>query len=1032
LISPLSAAPGQQSTVKTNTPAAPDYSKLAIVVQKSRIALRFENDGTETRDVSGEIRVQSEAGVQEWGILKFAYNNDLESPRMDYVRVHKPDGAIVETPQANVQDITSQLSEAAPVFSDLHELHVAVKGLGVGDLLEYGFSASPRRALVAGQFWAAYDFEKKSVILDEELEVNVPNGRELKLRSAGVTPQIRIEGNRKIYAWKNSQLNSENGKSDSPRIPPAPEVLLSTFQTWDDVAKWWGDLEKERAVVTPDVRAKAEELTRGLTSPDAKARAIYDYVAIHFRYIGVSLGIGRYQPHSASEVLGNEYGDCKDKHTLLTALLAAEGIKSSSALVNAAREIDPEVPSPAQFDHVVTVLPAGGPDGKDAWLDTTTQLAPFGFLTFNLRGRKALLIHDGVTSHLVDIPNASPIPSFGRFEIDATLGDDGVLLGKVVRVFRGDEELGLRLAFEQTAKAEWKDLAHRISQLDGFAGEVSDVQVDPPEATKDPFRFSYTYTRKDYPDWSNHRISAPLGAVGLAELGEQRRTQPVFLGIPAEFTAIARVRLPQGYVPELPENDNQVSDFYEFHSKYSFHDGVFVAEVQGAILKPEMPLAATGLYGKMQKAISDETSNYILLTNSTEAENRPKPPENPDALNLTIQASEDFGMHDLDGAKSLVDQALKIDGHFGAAWSLLGRIHMIRGERDEGIAAFQKSIQCDPQYRENYNLLVHAYTESGQTNEAIQTWQNFLKIYPKDEPARTQVARMLLQQKRYGEAVSEYEILSSGENPQVSLLLSLAAAYEGVGNSEKEMATYEKAGRLATDPGTLNDVAFALAEHRVNLADAETFALNAVHSLEADSADVTLTGLKDADLKRMIDLANFWDTLGWAYFQDEKMDRAEKYLEASWNLNQVGSVGDHLADLYDKQGKKALASHLHAMAGFLGGSGQIRNYRYNPSSPAPGDELSEMRRKNLGKLAAPSGSAEFFLLIVKGGEVEDVKFASGKETLRPQAKTIAALKFKAPLPDGGEEKLLRRGVTVCTTLGCDFTLFTLDTVNSVN
>ena len=75
--------------------------------------------------------------------------------------------------------------------------------------------------------------------------------------------------------------------------------------------------------------------------------------------MSLSLGVGRYQPHAASDVLHNQYGDCKDKHTLLASLLEAEGLHASSVLINSSRKLDPDVPSPSQFDHVITMLPIG-------------------------------------------------------------------------------------------------------------------------------------------------------------------------------------------------------------------------------------------------------------------------------------------------------------------------------------------------------------------------------------------------------------------------------------------------------------------------------------------------------------------------------------------------------------------------------------------------------------------------------------------------------------------------------------------------
>src|ERR1019366_5109164 len=112
-----------------------------------------------------------------------------------------------------------------------------------------------------------------------------------------------------------------------------------------------------RVEPTPEIPAKAEELTRGATSDDAKIRVLYGFVATKFRYIGVAFGIGRYQPHAATDVLSNGYGDCKDKHTLLAALLAAVGIKAYPVLINSSVTIDPDVPSLNQFDHVITVVP---------------------------------------------------------------------------------------------------------------------------------------------------------------------------------------------------------------------------------------------------------------------------------------------------------------------------------------------------------------------------------------------------------------------------------------------------------------------------------------------------------------------------------------------------------------------------------------------------------------------------------------------------------------------------------------------------
>jgi hypothetical protein len=72
------------------------------------------------------------------------------------------------------------------------------------------------------------------------------------------------------------------------------------------------------------------------------------------------------------------------------------------------------------------------------------------------------------------------------------------------------------------------------------------------------------------------------------------------------------------------------------------------------------------------------------------------------------------------------------------------------------------------------------------------------------------------------------------------------------------------------------------------------------------------------------------------------------------------------------------------------------------------------------------------VLLAPGGTVEDVKFISGDEFIRPLGKVLASLKFKAPLPDDAPIKVVRHGVLFCTggDLGCDFTLIPVDSVHS--
>lgn len=246
--------------------------------------------------------------------------------------------------------------------------------------------------------------------------------------------------------------------------------------------------------VTAPIKAKAEELTRGKTSETEKIQVLYEFVSQHFRYIGVSLGMGRYTPHRGEDVLANRYGDCKDKHTLFAALLSAVGIKAYPALISSSMKIDSDLPLPGLFDHVITAIPQGD---SFLFLDTSPELAVYGYLVSPLRDKPALVIPLGAAARLVKTLKNPPGINSEEFHMDASLDSNGTLEGKSRIDSHGDSELMLRSAFRATSESQWTELVQRISGGMGFGGTVSDVLAAQPEAVGQPFWFHIPITGRN-------------------------------------------------------------------------------------------------------------------------------------------------------------------------------------------------------------------------------------------------------------------------------------------------------------------------------------------------------------------------------------------------------------------------------------------------------------------------------------------------------------------------------------------------------
>ena len=97
----FSLAPGlvAQAPSSKPDPAKADYSKEGFVIEQFSRKQRFENDGTSSRQDTARVHIQSEAGAQRYGLLSFSYPSATGTFEIGYVRVRKPDGSVVETPQ---------------------------------------------------------------------------------------------------------------------------------------------------------------------------------------------------------------------------------------------------------------------------------------------------------------------------------------------------------------------------------------------------------------------------------------------------------------------------------------------------------------------------------------------------------------------------------------------------------------------------------------------------------------------------------------------------------------------------------------------------------------------------------------------------------------------------------------------------------------------------------------------------------------------------------------------------------------------
>lgn len=1007
--------PSALAQAQTEKPA--DYSNEAFVIESRSTQMTYQNDGTYSATAKARVRIQTQAGVQGFGVLTFSYASATSTMEVVQVRVIKPDGRIIETPSENVLEMPAEITRQAPFYSDLKELQVAVKGLEAGDILESEIRGETKKPLDPGQFWDNFDFLNAGIVLQETVEVRLPRDRKVTIKSAKVQPTVTEEGADRIYRWTAANLTHASPTETDGTEAHTSDVQLTSFQSWDELGGWVHSLFAPRASPSPDIQAKAVELTRGATTDTEKIQRIYDFVATKFRYIGVSLGIGRFQPHTAADILSNDYGDCKDKHTLLASLLAAAGVSAYPALINSQAKIDPDIPSPAQFNHVITAIPQGK---GFLFVDTTSEVAPFGYLTPDLRDKQAFIVKDNGATELVKTPADPPIPSFFDFQADGTLDDAGTFTGKMRMTIRGDPELGYRQALRAAGQPQWKDVMQKISQNLGFGGTVSDVTATSPEATDKPFEIAYSYKREKYSDWENRQISPPFPPIFIPDVSDDKdaSTKPIELGSPGTSDYKAAIHLPPNSAPQLPAAVHLTEDFAEYTAAYSFSDGVLHTERRLATKVHEVRADQLPEYRKFVKLIVADATSLIPISGGSGS--RQDVSGNAEARGLFEQGRQAWELHNLPSAMDAFRRAVDKDPKFAQGWLALGTLHAATGQTDKAIEEFRIAAALEPDQTLPYQALTSALLQQHRPEDALKSWLDLEKAAPQNQEAPEHAGAILINLKRYSEAAAQFEAALRLEPDKSELLVQLGTAYARAGDKEKALATLKKSAEGDTSSNNLNDVAYALADGNLDLNAALKYAEQAVGDEEKQTATIDLEHLDASDLKTPSTMAAYWDTLGWVHFRMGDFERAERYIDAAWRVAQYGIVGDHLGQVYEKLGKTEQA--IAAYSGALAARGvpeettaRLNALRPGPSAPGGPLPLQEMRtaRAKVSPKPAHHASAEFFLLLAPGPKVAAVKFLNSQDEFAGAADGVKSAKFDVSFPDDGPERIVRRGFLDC-------------------
>ena len=996
-------------------------------------------DGTGERVNSLSVRLQSEAMVRQLGVINLEFASASEHAEFLYARVRQPDGTVIETPVTDAIEQPEQVTREAPFYSDLKAKQLPVKSLQVGDTLEWKARILRTVAESPGQFWGQDNFVSEGVALDETVELHVPVTSQVRIwtNPSIAAPSDTTNGADRVVLWKHSNVVPTAGAAAAAAAELAktklrtseqeldarkgalPSVAWTTFPSWEAVGAWYRGLEGDRDQPNDAVKAKVAELTAGKTTDLEKAQAVYDYVATQIRYIGVAFGVGRYQPHTAGEVLANQYGDCKDKHTLLAAMLTQLGLHPDAVLIGAGIRFNPALPSPGSFNHLITQVSF---QGKPVWLDSTAEVSPWATLMPYLRDQQALVVPGTAVAAIEQTPALPPFNAFAKLTATETLDKDFTADAHIAMTFHDDDEAAVRAVLRQISPTQYTEFVQRFVAGMGYGGTATDPEISRPDDLEHPLVLAFRYKRVKEPDWGVNRITEPFMPMSLPSVDE---TQPPIatldLGVPRTETSTVEIKLPEGWSAEVPEAVHAKAAFAAVDTTFHLSNGSIMAERTLTVLQSKVPATEWRSYKTWADEAGINSFPYIQLvrTSAKPAEKTATAtpgepgPGGRTAEQLVADATEQARAMDTSAATHLLDQAKAINAQQRGLWSAYAGVAYLLGEPSQAIDDLQKELALHPDEVQLNGMLAGLLHTRGQDDAALASVRAWAKATPDDPAAMIALMQMLHALKRDPEAISAGSTgltsLSAAGADLTQMRLVLASLQAGAGKKGDAAATVLPLQKTVSDLGQQNSVVYLLADAGVDLPADESVERDVLSKLDTETGSWTLDESPATLMTQTNLLLACWDTLGWILFREGHLAEARPYIEAAARNTSQHDVLEHLEAVN-------AADHVAHRNGLEGTEQARRTFPLGPANGRHGTaELNLLLAKGQVVLAKPLTPP-----VIPG--VEPVSSPNAAPALEAATDLVKRADLHSLFPPGSNAQLVRRGIVNCAGSSCQLVL----------
>jgi Transglutaminase-like superfamily/Domain of Unknown Function with PDB structure (DUF3857) len=459
--------------------------------------------------------------------------------------------------------------------------------------------------------------------------VTCPENVEIKYRIFGrdtsiISFSLSEKAGKKIYTWRASNPKSyirDDYAPDADYYLPHVIVQLSRYtykgkttsvnNSLDDLYKIvYKRISSINLTESGEIKELTDSLTKGIASNKEKVRRIYSWVQKNIKYVAFEDGENGYVPREAGLVIRRKYGDCKDKTSLLVAMMKSQSLKGSYSWIGT-RDIPYKLSGFAtgyNFNHMIAVW--WDDNNNPVILDGTTLHNALEDIPAFIQGKECLIEKGPDSYQVYTVPVASPAKNTVYDSLTVELKGD-TLTGNGVSIINGELRSYMLDRFDGRKPGDLPGIVNNL--MPKASNKFIIKSVNPVTATDEDTTLKYDY--KFYlPDYltANHNVAylnLNLDRFPAETNLKDDRWIPVELKSTKKHIFICSFKIPDGYeVRDIPKNSFYENKLFGYNHSYKICNNQIMVKT---IVTLNFQVIEENEMALFREMLSQLNSNYL-------------------------------------------------------------------------------------------------------------------------------------------------------------------------------------------------------------------------------------------------------------------------------------------------------------------------------------------------------------------------------------------------------------------------------------